>query len=159
MARPRKCRRVGCEPCASYFKPRGIPLSVLEEVKLTIDELEAIRLTEVEGLDQEKAALRMKVSRQTFGRVLQRAHQVVADAIIKGKALRIEGGDFIMVAKRKFACVACEHSWEIPYGTGRPANCPKCRSKNIHREEQDRGYARCGGANRGPCGRGRSKNL
>lgn len=61
-----------------------------------------------------------------------------------------------MTAKRKFRCADCDHTWEIPYGTGRPANCPKCESKNIHRAEEDRGYARQGGAGRGPCRKGQS---
>jgi predicted DNA-binding protein (UPF0251 family) len=130
---------------------------MLEEAKLSIDELESIRLADLEGLEQEKAASLMKISRQTFGRILQKAHQIVADAIIKGKALKIEGGDVKMAPKRKFRCSNCEHSWELAYGTGRPASCPQCQSKNIHRAEEDRGYARMGGAGRGPCGKGRSK--
>ena len=67
MARPINCRRVGFMPQSDYFKPRGIPLSMLEEVILTVDECEAIRLADLEGLYQEKAAEKMKVSRQTFG--------------------------------------------------------------------------------------------
>lgn len=93
MARPIKCRCICCKPQANYFKPRGIPLTMLEEVKLSIDESESIRLADLEGLEQTKAASRMKISRQTFGRILQRAHRIVADAIIKGKALKIKGND------------------------------------------------------------------
>jgi predicted DNA-binding protein (UPF0251 family) len=157
MVRPRKCRWVCGEPNARYFKPRGIPLTVLAQSTLTLDELEALRLADVEGLEQGEAAERMKISRQTFGRILEKARRTVADAIVNSKAIKIEGGDVKMVPKRKFSCSNCGHNWEVPYGTGRPSDCPKCQSKNIHRAEEDRGYAQCGGAKRGPCGKGRSK--
>jgi len=103
MARPRNCRRIGSLPEINYFKPRGIPLSVLKEVILTVDEFEAIRLADLEGLYQEQAAEKMNVSRQTFGRMIESAHRKVADTLIQGKALRIEGGEFEMAADmRKF---------------------------------------------------------
>ena len=142
MARPRNCRRVGFMPESNYFKPRGIPLSMLEEVILNVDEFEAIRLGDLEGLYQEQAAEKMKVSRPTFGRIIDSAHKKVAEALVKGKALKIEGGEFEMAAKRKFRCHDCQHAWELPYGTGRPENCPSCKSGNIHRAEEDRGCAR-----------------
>jgi predicted DNA-binding protein (UPF0251 family) len=90
MPRPKKCRCVDCHPNASYFKPRGIPLIHLEEVSLCLDELEAIRLADHEGRYHEEAAARMKVSRATFGRILNKARNKVAEAIVDGKALRIE---------------------------------------------------------------------
>ena len=92
MPRPRQCRRVGQLPQATYYKPRGVPLRTLEQVGLTVDELEAIRLADLEGLYQEAAAEQMNVSRQTFGRILEAAHRKVADALVNGKALSIEGG-------------------------------------------------------------------
>ncbi len=90
MSRPKKCRCIGCTPNTSYFKPKGIPVFELEEVFLSLDELEAIRLADYEGLYQEDAAVRMKVSRATFGRILNDARKKVAEAIVNGKALRIE---------------------------------------------------------------------
>ena len=90
MSRPKKCRFVGCRPNANYFKPRGILLFQLEEVLLRLDELEALRLADYEGLYHEDAALKMKISRATFGRILDEARRKVANAIINGKALRIE---------------------------------------------------------------------
>ena len=90
MARPRKCRFVGCRPNAYYFKPRGIPLFKLEEVSLHMDEVEALRLADYEGLYHEDAAQRMKISRATFGRILGQARHKVAEALLKGKALRIK---------------------------------------------------------------------
>ena len=68
MARPPRCRCVRQEPHVSYFKPRGIPLSQLEEVVVTVDEFEALRLADLDGLYQQEAAERMNVSRPTFGR-------------------------------------------------------------------------------------------
>ncbi len=154
MARPRNCRRVGCMPESNYFKPRGIPLSMLEEVILNVDEFEALRLADLEGLYQEQAAEKMKVSRPTFGRIIDAAHKKVAEALVKGKALKIEGGEFEMAAMRKFKCYDCQHSWELAYGTGRPENCPSCKSGNIHRAEEDRGYARGFRRGQGTCCRG-----
>jgi uncharacterized protein len=92
MTRPCKCRRVRCRPDALYFKPRAVPLSMLEEVVLAIDELEAIRLADLEGLYQEEAAGKMMISRQTFGNIIAKAHKKVADALVNSKALKIEGG-------------------------------------------------------------------
>ena len=157
MTRPKKCRRVGWTPGVRYFKPRGIPMTVLEEVRLGVDELESVRLADLEGLEQAKAAGLMKISRPTFGRIVGKARWIIADAIVNGKAIKIEGGDIKMTPNRKFVCLDCAHSWEVPYGTSRPIGCPECRSENIHRAEQDRGYARCGGARRGPCQKGLPK--
>ncbi|OHB62366.1 MAG: hypothetical protein A2168_05600 [Planctomycetes bacterium RBG_13_50_24] len=92
MPRPRHCRRVARLPEANYYKPRGVPLSVLEEVMLTVDEFEAIRLTDLEGLYQADAAEKMNISRQTLGRILESAHKKIADALVHGKALLIKGG-------------------------------------------------------------------
>lgn len=96
MPRPRNCRRIGCMPQANYYKPRGIPLSALQHINLTYDELEAIRLADLEGLYQEKAAEKMNISRQTFGRIIESAHKKIADALVNGKALSIEGGTIEM---------------------------------------------------------------
>ena len=92
MPRPGKFRRICQKPMANYYKPRGIPLSALEHVNLTFDELEAIRLADLEGLYQEVAAQQMNVSRQTFGRIIESAHKKIAEALVNGKALSIDGG-------------------------------------------------------------------
>jgi len=92
MSRPFKCRRVCGNPKTEYFKPRGIPISSLEEVSLTIDEFEAIRLADLEGLYQEGAAKKMNISRQTFGNIIESAHKKIADSIVNAKALKIKGG-------------------------------------------------------------------
>jgi len=90
MSRPKKCRCINCSPNSSYFKPKGIPLVQLEEVCLNMDEFEAIRLADYEGLYHDKAAEKMSISRATFGRILDGARRKVADAITNGKALQID---------------------------------------------------------------------
>jgi predicted DNA-binding protein (UPF0251 family) len=92
MPRPFKCRCVSIDPDVTYFKPRGIPISDLEEVCLTIDELEAVRLADLEGMYQEDAAKNMEISRQTFGNIIGSAHKKIAQAVVNAKALKIEGG-------------------------------------------------------------------
>ncbi len=93
MPRPPIERRIShCAP-ATYFKPQGIPLRLLETVELAADELEALRLADFEQLYQEQAAEKMGVSRQTFGLIIARARQKVADALTHGKAIRVEGID------------------------------------------------------------------
>jgi len=83
---------VACLPQATFYKPRGIPLALLKNVTLTVDELEAIRLADFQGLYQERAAEKMNISRQTFGRIIESAHTKIADALVNGKALSIQGG-------------------------------------------------------------------
>jgi predicted DNA-binding protein (UPF0251 family) len=141
MPRPFRFRRVCCRPDANYFKPRGIPIEALEEVNLTMDELEAIRLADLEGMYQEDAAKKMDISRQTFGNIIASAHKKIADTLVNSKALKIEGGVVKMV-ERHFSCYDCKHEWTSPFGTGRPDACPQCKSTNIHRAAQDRGWAR-----------------
>jgi len=89
MTRPKKDRCLRFDPEVLYFKPRGIPLSVLEEEELFHDELEALKLHDVDGLDQIKAAKKMNISQPTFGRILDKAYKKIATAIIKGKAIKI----------------------------------------------------------------------
>jgi predicted DNA-binding protein (UPF0251 family) len=91
-----KVRRIRCNPETNYFKPRGIPITELEEVILSGDELEALRLADFEGLYQEEAAIEMNISRQTFGNIIHSAHRKIADALMNGKAVKIEGGVITM---------------------------------------------------------------
>ena len=92
MPRPKCCRHIGAMPRKTFFQPEGAAPSSFDAVLLTLDEYEAIRLADLEGLYQEQAASRMNVSRQTFGRIVEAAHRKLADVIVNGKALRIEGG-------------------------------------------------------------------
>ena len=89
MVRPIKPRRVRFDPNVVYFKPRAVPLAMLEEVDLSIDELEALRLCDFRNLEQEEAARKMKISQSTLQRILSSARQKVAEALIKGKAIKI----------------------------------------------------------------------
>ncbi|MGI5827722.1 MAG: DUF134 domain-containing protein [Patescibacteria group bacterium] len=90
MPRPKRPRFLQFEPNVYYFKPRGIPLRLLEEVALMPDELEALKLYDVDGLNQTQAAEKMNISQPTFARILDSANKKVAEAIVKGKAIRIE---------------------------------------------------------------------
>ena len=99
MPRPRRCRRVQSEPPAQRFGPYDQPPA--GEVFMPVEGLEALRLADVEGLDQEQAAQRMGVSRQTFGRVLASARQSVAAALAGGMALTVSGGDYVVAGPRR----------------------------------------------------------
>lgn len=89
MSRPPKPRKVIFDPNVTYFKPRAVPLSELKSVDLGVDELEALKYSDLEDLDQIKAAKKMKISQSTFQRILSQARKKVAEALIKGKAIKI----------------------------------------------------------------------
>ena len=144
MPRPLICRRVSGCPRTEYFKPAGIPLSGLAEVRLTRDELESLRLADLERMYQADAASKMGVSRQTFGNIVESARHKVADVLVNGRALRIQGG-VIQMMERTFTCTRCQHQWKVPFGTGRPQVCPQCRNADIHRVPAERGCGRRAG--------------
>ncbi len=98
MSRPCKCRRVCCIPGVSYFKPAGVPMRLLGENILSVEEVEAIRLRDIERMEQKDCALAMDISRPTFQRVLLSARRKVADSLLCGKALRIQGGNYELAA-------------------------------------------------------------
>ena len=106
----------------------------LEEVHLTVDAYEAVRLSDLEGLSHEEAGKAMGVSRATFGRIILRARKIIADALVNGKAINIEGGNYTLVEdSRIFVCQECNAKWEVALGTGRPGQCPTCSSQKIMR--------------------------
>jgi len=90
MPRPRKKRRVMGRPNSSYFKPAGIRMFELEESELSLPEFEAIRLIDFERISQSSAGEKMHISQSTLSRVLSSGRRKIADAIINGKAIRIE---------------------------------------------------------------------
>jgi predicted DNA-binding protein (UPF0251 family) len=90
MPRPKKYRRICCNPKANFYKPHGVPMCQLIKNQLNHDELEALRLADFEQMSHEDGAAQMKISRATFGRILERARYIVADSIINGKAIIIE---------------------------------------------------------------------
>lgn len=133
VGRPQRRRRVGCYPHVTLFKPAGVPQRLLEVLTITVDELEALRLADLEGLYHLEAAQRMEVSRQTFGRIITSAHRKVARALVEGQAITIEGGVFVSEDKHQFVCGSCRHTWSEPDRSEPPATCPKCWSNNIYR--------------------------
>ncbi len=154
MPRPRLRRRIRFRPDATYFKPAGVAMAGLEHSTLTFDEIEALRLKDYEGRGQAEAAESMNVSQPTFHRLLMSARKKAADALVNGKAIRIEGGDFRMEPAGResgrglragaargrrlgggfakgpageCACPKCGH--KAPHARGRPCyqqKCPKC---------------------------------
>lgn len=144
-------------PEITYFKPAGIPLRNLSEVILTVDEIEAIRLAELDDLDQEEAAKKMRISRITFLRILHAAHKKIAESLILGKAIRMKGGEYTMPnldgtgpaglgprtgRGRRFVgrgqglggsadCVCPKCGEKVPHTRGIPClqtKCPKCET-------------------------------
>ncbi|MCK4714227.1 MAG: DUF134 domain-containing protein [Candidatus Aenigmarchaeota archaeon] len=145
MPRPRMCRRVMCEPGVTYFKPAGVRMSGMPDSVLTVDEFESIRLMDNEGLKQIEAAKKMKVSQPTFQRLYESARKKIADALVNGKAIRIEGGNYRLARRGGFmqgrgrmggsaagpsgecVCTKCGH--KVPHQTGVPCyqmKCPEC---------------------------------
>jgi len=111
----------------------------LREEVLSVEELEAVRLKDLEGLEQEECAERMQVSRPTFQRVLVSAREKIARALVEGAAIRVEGGNY-RVAKREFRCRACGREFEVPFGTGQRGveiTCPRCGAGEVHRTDQN----------------------
>jgi uncharacterized protein len=94
MPRPRICRRIWFDPKITYFKPAGIPLRNIKESILNKDELESIRLIDLEQVDQKKAAEKMQISQPTLSRLLTSARKKIADSLVNGKAIKISGGVF-----------------------------------------------------------------
>lgn len=124
MVRPCQKRRVTDPPAVGIFKPRGIPMDALESVTLLLDELEALRLADREGLYQEEAASRMGVSRVTFGRILAKAHSKVAEALLEGKALVMGEGPVLLHTAEEGECPI--HGG--PRRRGRHCKCPDAPS-------------------------------
>ncbi len=153
MPRPVKGRLVGFVPEATHFKPAGIPMRLIQEISLSFEELEALRLKDREGLQQEECASRMGISRPTFHRVIGSARAKVAEALTTGKAIRIEGGNF-EVQRRRLRCGWDGHEWEVPMDMvddEESSLCPRCQRPYSERMQHvtDAGCARKGRRRRG----------
>lgn len=135
MSRPQKWRKVEFIPNIQYFGPLDSQTANMEENILLIEEAEAIRLKDVEKLEQEECAEKMEISRQTFQRILSTGREKIADSIINGKAIRIEGGNFT----RNICpvhCLDCNKEWKESYENFEKIikgdySCPDCQSKKI----------------------------
>ena len=141
MPRPEKQRSVHEPPLFSEFKPIGIPGRYLERVSLTLDEFEAFRLADYDGLSHEEAAAEMGISRPTFTRLIEKARKRLAELIIDGKILAIEGGN-IHFRNNIISCHDCGHMYNINMRQI-VTECPKCRSKNLLNLAGDFGHGRC----------------
>jgi predicted DNA-binding protein (UPF0251 family) len=165
MPRPLKLRQVAYTPNVTFFKPAGVPMAVLQDVTLTLEEVEAIRLKDIEDLHQEDCARQMGVSRATFHQIVKSARGKLADAILNGKAIRVEGGSVAFPGGR-FRCRRDGHEWALPPGPlpgASSVTCPECSGHDVlpvhpgfgpwHGGWGRRGAGARGGA--GPWSRGR----
>jgi predicted DNA-binding protein (UPF0251 family) len=98
--RPKKYRIIRIDPPISQFSPRGKP-GRPDEINLAMDEFEAIRLADFKGLNQKEAAKSMHISQQTFSRILKRAHKAIADSLVNGKIIRIQGGSYVISSHKQ----------------------------------------------------------
>ena len=133
MTRPTKLRQVTGIPAVTFFKPAGVPMSVLEMVTLAFEEIEAIRLKDIEDLHQEECARRMEVSRGTFHTILKSARGKLADAILNGKAIQVQGGTVAFPGAR-FRCRRDGNEWTLPPGPLPGATsvaCPSCNGRDV----------------------------
>jgi len=130
MVKPRKKRNVLYPPRILYFKPQGIPVKNLSVVTLTVDEYEAIRLADHKKLKQEDAAKKMNISRPTFTRLINSARKKTAEAIIDGKAIKIEGGSFIFL-KNRIRCLGCGNVWDTKIAPTSNLTCPNCYGSKL----------------------------
>lgn len=133
MPRPIKLRQVAQAPWATFFKPVGVPLSALEGVTLTLEEVESIRLKDIEDLHQEECARCMGISRATFHQIVKSARGKLADAILNGKSIRVEGGSVAFPGAR-FRCRQDGHEWSLPPGPlpgATSVTCPSCRGSDV----------------------------
>lgn len=134
MSRPHKHKIVENIPNVTFFKPQGIPLRTLEQVTLTIEELETLRLANLENLSQSQAATQMNIHQSTFQRTLKKARTKVSDALVNGKAIRIQGGNYVQQLQDsdEDMCMCPECKTEVPHQKGTPCRlteCPECGSR------------------------------
>ncbi|HHW70248.1 MAG TPA: DUF134 domain-containing protein [Clostridiales bacterium] len=129
MARPKKFRRVEFFPEYTYFVPWGKRKCEIEEIVLNVEELEAMRLRDIEKLTQEECAKRMNVSRQTFQNIIDSAREKVSKALIDGRGIRIGGGHYT-TKHCKFRCLDCNAVYQMNFERDK-YTCPQCGSKNV----------------------------
>jgi predicted DNA-binding protein (UPF0251 family) len=132
MVRPKKYRWIDKEPEVVFYKPSGIPLAYLKEVRLLIDEFQALNLADLRGLYHKDASEIMGISRQTFARILKSGRKKIAKALSEGMAIRIEGGK-VLKKNDRIECYECGHNWRVKKReSSENDNCPLCKSENFY---------------------------
>ena len=144
MTRPKQYRKVCCKPEYNYFKPIGVKKKNLKEINLTVDEYEALRLKDKEKLSQKEAAKRMDISQPTFYRMIKKAREKISEALINGKAIKIEGGRYKMPQREtkgiknppsECECPECGYSEKKERGVPcSDIKCSECGSRMIRGE-------------------------
>ncbi len=162
MSRPENNRYVNKPPVFRNFKPTGIGARFLDKIILSLDEFEAIRLADYKGMSHEEAACEMAISRPTFTRLIERARKKIAEFIIKGKELRIEGGQ-IHFRQNIIRCESCGQMFIIDIDK-KIDQCPVCGSKDLINLAGGFGHGQCcvtqikkGGNNYAKHGRNRTR--
>ncbi|MCF7941867.1 MAG: DUF134 domain-containing protein [Spirochaetia bacterium] len=143
MPRPKKERIVSTPPLYASFKPTGVKRTLLEQVSLSLDEYEAIRLADHLHMDQKDAAQEMGISRPTFSRLIEQAHEKVASFLIEGKEMTIEGGR-VHFKGNIVQCADCGCMHRIPVASSLEV-CPSCGSTNLIDHAGGFGHGRCCG--------------
>jgi len=141
MPRPQDNRMVLEPPLFSEFKPLGIKGQDLEQVQLALDEFEAFRLADHIGLSHAEAADEMGISRPTFSRLIEKARKNIADFIIQGKLLTIEGGS-VHFRNNIIRCQSCGHMFKINISNS-ISECPACHSKQLINLAGGFGHGKC----------------
>ncbi len=137
MPRKKLHRMVTREPPVSVYKPAGIPAMDLEEILISIDEFEALRLADFEGLSQRDASIAMKISQPTFNRVLSSARHKVASGLVQGHVLRIEGGRYVLAdGSGMLECLDCGAT--VDMASADKSSCPKCGSRKLRWRRWDK---------------------
>lgn len=141
MPRPQDNRMVLEPPLFSEFKPLGIKGQDLEQIQLALDEFEAFRLADYNGLSHAEAADEMGISRSTFSRLIEKARKNIADFIIQGKLLTIEGGS-VHFRNNIIRCQSCGHMFKINF-SNTISECPTCHSKHLINLAGGFGHGKC----------------
>ena len=141
MSRPERERSVYTPPFFTEFKPIGIPSKLLKETLLSLDEYEAFRLADHMGLSHNEAADEMEISRSTFTRLIEKARKKIADFLIEGQVLTIDGGN-IHFRNNIIRCRDCGYMFKTKIGASF-TECPECKSKNLLNLAGGFGHGRC----------------